>query len=299
MGYIYEMIISIIDIGTQSVKHYIFNVSGTDKKLLHYKRYSGANLGEHATLLPETIERNIAILSECMALNEKEGAEKTQMLGTDILRKALNADDFTSRIKNSFGLDIQILTHEEEAKLLYEGFIPLLKDDTVFSATNIGGGSTEVVIGDKNKLIESIKIPFGVKFLRQTFASGSDVDWKKLDEYLSENIHVKNSSSKLFITGVLDFISAVGPSLGINLPSSDIPNHPVQMDMNSYPSLVEIIRKTPVEKLKELYPRDPNFCDNFGIGQSVYLAIAKKIGVKIIIPSNNDLTDGIIFELTK
>lgn len=293
------MKISIIDIGTQSVKHYIFEVSGTDKKLLHYKRYSGANLGEHSALLPETIERNVALLSECMAFNTKESVEKIQMLGTDILRKAENAGAFTSRVESLFGLTIQILTHEEEAKLLYEGFIPLLKNDLTFAATNIGGGSTEIVIGNKDRLIESVKIPFGVKFLRQTFADGNDIDWKKLDNYLSDEIRIENSSPELFITGVLDFITAVGPSLGIHLPSSDIANHPIQIDMSSYPSLVETVRKTPVEKLKELYPKDPGFCDNFGIGQSVYLAIAKKLGTATIIPSNNDLTDGVIFELTK
>lgn len=291
------MKISILDIGTQSIKHYIFDVTGTAKSRIHYKRYSEANLGENLEIQTEAIERNMQIISECIKTNKENGVEKISLLGTEILRRATNASDFTSRIKQEFNLDITILTHEEEALLLYKGFIPLFKKEEVFAAANIGGGSTEFVFGNTEQLITAQKIPFGAKYLRTTFGKDSGVEWKELENYLHTEITLDSSCNTLFITGVLDFILAVAPALGCRLDQSTIPNHPIEISIEKYTLFVEKLRDTPVPQLRELYIKDPDFCNNVAIGQSVYLAIAQKIGATTIIPSNNDLTDGVIFQL--
>lgn len=291
------MKISIIDIGTQSLKHYIFEAEESQKKLLHYKRYSEANLGESDPLSKEAIDRTIKILDECLLINQAQKVSKLEILGTEILRKAQNATDFTSAVKVLSGNEIKVISQDQEALYLYEGFIKIIPSDFNFAAMNIGGGSTEVVIGDNLQLIKSTKIPFGVKLMKNNFTTDEGMDWKGLDDYLAQNItldvHIKN----VFVTGVLDFISVVGPHLGFIFEPSSIPKHPIKFTMDKYVEFLDVLRNTSIDNLKKLYPKDPGYADNFAIGQSVYVAIARKLTATTIIPSNNDLTDGVIHQM--
>jgi exopolyphosphatase/guanosine-5'-triphosphate,3'-diphosphate pyrophosphatase len=292
------MNLSIIDIGTQSLKHYIFTVINGEKTIVHYKRYSDAHLGGGDTLDAASIERTLAILNECLSLNASKHVIALQILGTEALRKATNAAAFTDKVKEMSGKDVEVISQDLEAQYLYEGFVSLVPENYHFAAMNIGGGSTELVVGDNHALVDSVKFPFGVKFLRNSFSKeDGSLDWKGIDAYLEREILVDSSATHAFVTGVLDFITVVGPSLGFTFEESSIPHHPVQMSMDTYVSYLEILRNTPVDELKKLYPKDPGYGDNFAIGQSVYVTICRKLNAEVIIPSNNDLTDGVIHRL--
>lgn len=290
------MKVSIIDVGTQSVKHYIFAIEGTEKTSLFYKRYSDAHLGNNDEITDGSIQRNLIILRECLARNDREGVENLKLLGTDILRKAKNADRFLGQVKELTGQTIQVISQDLEARYLYLGFVPIVPDQFRFAALNIGGGSTEVVVGDSQGLEQFVTLPFGVKLLRSQFADGEKIDWNGIDRYLDQEIRVEAKADNVFITGALDCISAVGPSLGVRFKPIEMLHHPISLSIEAYRKYILDLRKTPVSKLKGLYLKDPDFCDNLALGQSVYYKIAKELGAKVIIPSRNDLTDGVIYE---
>ncbi len=294
------MKLSIIDIGTQSMKHYIFQQDEMGKNLIHYKRHSDANLGESNPISQEAINRNLEILKSCLELNAKENVEKLHLVGTEILRKADNAADFITPVKELTGHDIEIISQDKEALYLYEGFLDVVNPDQKFGAINIGGGSTELVIGTKEEFISSTKLPFGAKFLRKTFGEHNDINWEKLDEYLDQEIKVNDQVKDLFITGVLDFITTIGPH---NIPfvssPSNLADHPISLTMQDWRDWILKMRAIPVENLKEWFAKDPGFCDGTTIGHSVYYIFAKKLGVEKVYPSRRDLTDGIIYEMSQ
>ena len=201
------------------------------------------------------------------------------------------------KIKNLTNVEVEILDQEKEAYYLYKGFIDLAEDDYNFAAANIGGGSTEIILGNNSSLKYAQKIPFGVNFLKNNFG-GESIDWKALDEYLDKNIDsYVEKVNVLFITGVLDFLSIVAPQLGFNFDNTSIGGHYLSLDINKYRALVAKLRETPIEELRNFYAKDPDFANNVALGQSVYLKVAEKFGSSIIVPSNNDLTDGIVNDL--
>lgn len=291
------MKLSIIDIGTQSLKHYIFEQNSGGHRLVYYKRHSEANLGETSTLSQETIERNLGILQRCLELNAAEGVTGLKLIGTEILRQASNAAEFQQAVRQLAGHDIEVITQDKEALYLYEGFIDVIPHASVFAAINIGGGSTEVVLGTKEIFGASIQLPFGAKFLRRTFGEHNHTDWAGLDAYLDREIQVSQQAPVMFITGVLDFITTVKPLIPFVAQPCDFPRHPYILALADYWEYIQALRATPVEKLKEYFNKDPNFCDGTTMGHTVYYTFAKKLGVKQVIPSRNDLTDGIVYEM--
>lgn len=294
------MNISIIDIWTQSVKHYIFSLAWNIKKTIYYKRYSDAHLGNDALTAIETeaIQRNVDVLKECMKINNYHDVEKIILVGTQILRTAPNANTFIQQVKDIFWLDITIITHENEAKYLYKWFTPIIEYIT-FGAVNIWWWSTEIVVGNKENLLSAITIEIGVKTLRTKFYHEDKwIDRKSMEIFLDENIIAPTETIDiLFITGVQDFYLTVADKLGFTFDYSDIPNHPMVFDLKTMKTFVETLRMTPIEKLKEIYVQDPWFADNVAIGQTLYYKVAEKYKAKQILPSKNDLTDGILIDL--
>jgi hypothetical protein len=260
-GYTCCMRVSIIDIGTQSTKQYIFEVEGNSKTALFYKRYSDAHLGNNDEITDDAIERNILLLKECIERNRIEGVEKLEILGTDILRKAGNAARFLAKVKELAGCDVEVISQDLEATYLYEGFKPLLPDGFRFAAFNIGGVSTEVVIGDSDKMESYCNLPFGVKFLRSEFANKDVINWTGVDAYLKRNIKIKSRRDNVFVTGALDFISTAGPALGVVFEKTSIPQHPFKITIEQYREYITTLRRTKVDRLRQLYPRDPGFYD--------------------------------------
>ncbi len=294
------MKLSIIDIGTQSVKHYIFEQNNLERRLVYYKRYSEANLGEHHEIISnETINRNVEIIKNCLEFNTKESVEKLHLIGTEILRKASNAKDFIDVVYKISGLDIEVISHDKEAIYLYEGLLEVIPSDKRFGAINIGGGSTELIIGTKTEFLNSIKFPFGVKNILKSFGEHDSIDWVLLDEFLDKEINISEKVSDLFITGDLDYILAMRPYILLNSSPSQLLDHPIYLNMDDWRDWILKLRNTPLNILKEYYSKNPNFCDGITVGFSVYYAIAKKLGVEKIFPSNRDLTDGVIYEMNK
>jgi|GEM_PF-2470887 len=297
------MKLSVIDIGTQSLKHYIFDV-GIDaagnhyKKVLHYKRHSEANLGESLVLSGETIARVLGILQKCLDMNRAEGVEKLHIIGTEIFRKAENAVQLTDEVKRISGEAIEIISQDKEALYLYQGFIDVMPDAAQYAAINIGGGSTEAVVGDKNNLGQVIKLPFGAKYLRKTFGEHDSTDWPALEQFLDKEIKVEPSAaSDMFITGVLTFITTVRPHIPFTARPCEIPGHPFIMDMADYHNYILSLRAATVAQLQEYFPLDPNFSYGTTMGHTVYYTVGRKLGIQRVIPSNNDLTDGIIYQM--
>jgi exopolyphosphatase/guanosine-5'-triphosphate,3'-diphosphate pyrophosphatase len=293
------MKLSIIDIGTQSLKHYIFEQNGEKHRLIYYQRHSEANLGESDVLSPTTIERNTKILQTCLDWNAAEKVSKIKIVGTEILRKAHNAGDFTSVVRAMSGCDIEIISQEKEALYLYEGFLDVVPPNEKFAASNIGGGTTELVIGTKERMSASVKLPFGAKFIRKTFGEHDDIDWQKLDEYLDKEIYVPEKAPELFITGVLDFITTIEPHIPFIATAGDLPEHPLVLTMKDWRDWILKLRATRLETLQSYFTKDPHFCDGTTIGHSVYYVFAQKLGIQRVIPSNRDLTDGIIYEMNR
>ena len=289
--------VSIIDIGTQSIKHYIFAVEGTQKDILHYQRYSEASLGNNWEIDDEAIRRNIDILQQCTQKNTEDGVNKTIAVGTQILRTASNAEKFCQSVKDTFGLEIKILSHEDEAFYLYKWLAGVVGEDS-FAAVNIWWGSTEIVTGTKDNLGKSVKIEIWAKTLRTLFTSDAGIDWVAMENYLDNEIQLGDMhEDTLFITGVLDFYLTVWPQLGYHFIEGKISNHPIVFDLLFMQGFIQTLRSTEVATLRSMYSKDPWFADNVAIGQTLYWKVAQKFGAKQIYPSKNDLTDWLVAEI--
>ena len=150
------MRVAAVDCGTNSVRLLVADVEGRSKVDLHREmRVVRLGQGVDATgvLAPEAIERTRVALVDYAATCRDLGVDTTcvgttRMVATSATRDAGNRGDFEAVVRESLGVAPEVVSGDEEAALSFDGATRALDpDDGPFLVMDIGGGSTELVLG--------------------------------------------------------------------------------------------------------------------------------------------------------
>jgi exopolyphosphatase/guanosine-5'-triphosphate,3'-diphosphate pyrophosphatase len=120
-----------------------------------------AYLGPDGNLSPAGIDRAIETLRRYRRVADEHHAE-VRAAATAAMRAARNADEVLRRVAESCGVQIQVISGADEARLVYEGVqhgLPELRSERVL-CVDVGGGSTELLLGENGvtKLVASVPI---------------------------------------------------------------------------------------------------------------------------------------------
>lgn len=154
---------AVIDIGTNSTRLLIFKTDASGKLVRINKSVRstrmGQDLGKTGRLHPDAMARNMAALKEYIAITGDYHTRSIYVFGTSALRDASNAGEFIARVKNELGLTIDVITGEQEATY---GFIGVSQcfDERIL-IFDIGGGSTELILGENHQLMKLVSLNMG------------------------------------------------------------------------------------------------------------------------------------------
>jgi exopolyphosphatase / guanosine-5'-triphosphate,3'-diphosphate pyrophosphatase len=143
-----------VDIGTNSTRLLVADTDGADQALRPLDRrmvITRLGQGVDAThrLHPDAIQRTVAVLAEYRQVLEGLGAERVRATATSAARDAENRDDFFLAAKDALGVEPELLAGSEEARLSFLGATAGLDAPVPYLVVDIGGGSTEFVLGDR------------------------------------------------------------------------------------------------------------------------------------------------------
>jgi exopolyphosphatase/guanosine-5'-triphosphate,3'-diphosphate pyrophosphatase len=144
------MRVAVVDIGTNSTRLLIADVEGTGVHEVE-RRTTVTNMGrgvDHSGLIcSDAIEDVCRVIADYKARYEEMGAERTMAFATSAVRDAFNGEAFIAELRERFDLDARMLTGEEEAHLTYLGATSHRPDQDATLVFDIGGGSTELIVG--------------------------------------------------------------------------------------------------------------------------------------------------------
>ncbi len=166
--------VAAIDCGTNSIRLLVADLTpGTDGQLRLadvHREMRVVRLGEgvDATgrLSSHALDRTWRALADYAAVIAASGAVRTRMVATSATRDAENRADFVEMVRSTLGQDPEVITGDEEAELSFAGAVADLDPATgPFLVVDIGGGSTELVIGERlgatNRLAGGISLDIG------------------------------------------------------------------------------------------------------------------------------------------
>lgn len=144
----------------------------------------GEAVGETGGISTDAFQRGISCLQRFKSLMDQYPLERYWALGTNTFRVTNNASDFILAARN-IGIDVSIISGVQEAVLIYAGVITELPAiDSQRLIIDIGGGSTEIIIGRQHTRLLTESMAIGSVAWRDRFFSGDGRDKVELEAQL-------------------------------------------------------------------------------------------------------------------
>ena len=299
------MKIAAIDLGTNTFHLIIAEKNGSSFQII-YKTNQPIRLGEDITkdnlIIPIAFERGINCLKEFKNTLEKYNVVTIKATGTSGIRSAINGQEFVNAVKEQTGIEIDIIGGDDEAQFIYEG----VKLSGAISATSlimdIGGGSTEFILCDEDKLIWKKSYNIGAARLMQKFFKSdplNTIDKNLIFEHLANELKelqlICNEHQPQTLIGSAGafetFIAMIYPDLNIDIISV------TELPLTAYKKLaIEIINSSHEERtqMKNLIPLR---VDMIVMAALQINYIIENLGIQKIKLSTYDLKMGVLKSL--
>lgn len=209
------MRIAILDIGTNTFHLLIADISKNKKIEILHKTEKFVKLGEEGILRigDAAFRRGIDLLKEYRETINEFSPQEIYAFGTAALRKAMNAENFIQAAKEEALIDIHRISGDEEAELICFGVRQAIpKQQSPFFIMDIGGGSTEFILSDKDKIFWKESFPLGASVLHRQFHHTEPIASNEINAL---NLHLEKTltpllSAKNKFPGVNTLVGASG-----------------------------------------------------------------------------------------
>lgn len=186
---------AVIDVGSNSfrliVMDYVpdtcFQLSDEIREVVRL----GAGLSESKVLRASQVELAVNTMKMYAAFCKAAGIQDVRVCATEAVRLAANHNAFLSRVRAETGLDVRILSGEEEG---YYGYLAAVNSTTLQNGfvLDLGGGSLEITQVENRQMKKSVSLPLGAIRATEDYLSGDPVDPKsaeKLDKAVRKMVN--------------------------------------------------------------------------------------------------------------
>ncbi|NOY09478.1 MAG: Ppx/GppA family phosphatase [Spirochaetes bacterium] len=266
-------------------------------------RITGLGEGVNATgvLNAKAQARTFKAMEEFRSLLDKYGVEKYYAAGTSALREAKNSSDFIEKVKEKTGIAIDIISGEEEARLSFmaaAGGLNLKNKETVI--IDIGGGSTEFIFGQGDKILKRFSTKLGVLKLTERFLKSDPVTE---DEFYEMMNYLKNELKNVNPPPENPFLVGMGGTMtGLSAIKHKLEKYDPEivqgscLDLKELNGIIDDLKSRTVEKRKEIKGLQPGRAEVILAGAAVLKSIMRKAGADEITISDMGLRHGLMFD---
>ena len=309
-----------IDCGTNSIRLLVADVPPTGAHTDLLRRMEVVRLGQgvDATgrLAPEAIERTRTVLAEYAAAARELGATAARMVATSATRDAANRTDFEDMVTATLGQLPDVVTGREEAELSFLGATASLDaaakahgsapPDPPFLVVDIGGGSTEFVLGDGSGVRAARSVDVGCVRMTERHLHGdpptpaevrrAEDDIRAALAEVTAEVPVAEAASLVGLAGSVTTVAA----LALELPAYDadaIHGSRIPVDAGR---AVTADRLAATRARRAARPvMHPGRVDVIGAGALVLRVLMDEFGADEVVVSEHDILDGIALRLAR
>lgn len=303
-------VVSFIDIGTNSVRtevvrlnpNYSYSVLSRQKQVI---RLGEDEFMEHM-LIPEAIERCVVVCKRFVEMGRAFGADEFIAVATSATREARNQAELLQRLRGEAGLEVRVISGKEEARLIFQGVSSAYHlENRLGLFIDIGGGSTEVSVGNQREYVFLDSLKLGAIRLTTLFIPEGETGPIYPEKYVQMKKSVKNEIVRT-VQGIrkLRIAMAVGSSgTIINLAEvasrafdSDADAKELTLTLPRLKRTVEMLRNLPLKERRELPGINPERADIIIGGAAILETMMEELGLQEIRVSERGLLDGMLLD---
>jgi exopolyphosphatase/guanosine-5'-triphosphate,3'-diphosphate pyrophosphatase len=303
--------VAALDCGTHSLRLLVADVDESTGTLTDVVRTMqivrlGQGVDASKALASDAIERAALATAEYRAIIDDLKVERIRMVATSAVRDASNRADFVSTIHNVLGIAPDIVSGDDEAHLSFTGAVNSLglgKDRPVL-VCDIGGGSTELVIGDANGVMASRSVDVGCVRMTERHVSddpmaaadraGIVADVDAALDLVHQVVPWELASDIVCVAGTATTVTGIY----LDLPAYDpIAINHTRVPLDSLRDIsTRLCRSTSAERAA-LPVMHPGRVAVIAAGSVVLQRVVERVGQPAFIASEHDILDGIALAL--
>ncbi|MDX3582730.1 Ppx/GppA phosphatase family protein [Streptomyces europaeiscabiei] len=305
--------VAAVDCGTNSIRLLVADADPATGELVELDRRMtivrlGQGVDRTGRLAPEALERTFAACREYAAAIKELGAERVRFVATSASRDAENRDEFVRGVFDILGVEPEVISGDQEAEFSFTGATKELKGRAdlarPYLVVDIGGGSTEFVVGDDHvrgarsvdigcvRLTERHLVRDGVVSdpprPEQIAAIRADIE-AALD-LAERDVPLGEAHTLVGLAGSVTTLSAIAQ----DLPAYDsVAIHHSRVSCDRVREITEwLVRSTHAER-GAVPSMHPGRVDVIAAGALVLVSIMERIGAAEVVVSEHDILDGI------
>lgn len=294
--------VAAVDLGSNSFHMKVAHVVDGQLRVVDRMREMvrlAAGLDDDDRLSEETIETAVACLNRFGQRLRDVPAENVRVVATNTLRRARNSNEFLIHAEKALGHSIEIIAGREEARLIYLGVAHSAEQDKQQRLViDIGGGSTEVIIGKQFEPLHLESLYMGCVGLSARFFHDGRIRRKHFRAaQLAAEQELEPIQAHYREVG---WDAAIGSSGTIRTVENIVrdqqwSNHGITLDAleKLKETLIEAGEVDRLSILNEQSPRAPVFPG----GVAILLAAFEALGIKRMTTSDNALREGVLYDL--
>ncbi|MEU9418475.1 Ppx/GppA phosphatase family protein [Streptomyces sp. NPDC051577] len=302
-----------IDCGTNSIRLLVADCDPATGGFVELDRRMtivrlGQGVDKTGRLAPEALERTFAACREYAAVIKELGAERVRFVATSASRDAENRDEFVRGVLDILGVEPEVITGDQEAEFSFTGATKELAGRTdmerPFLVVDIGGGSTEFVVGSEHvRAARSVDVGC-VRMTERHLV----VDGTVTDPPTERQIAAMRSDIEAALDLAAETVPLTEARTLVGLAGSVTTVAAIALGLAEYDSAAIHHSRIPYETVREISERmltathaeraaipvmHPGRVDVIGAGALVLLAIMERVGAAEVVVSEHDILDGI------
>ena len=300
--------VAAIDCGTNAIRLLVAEVGPdgtlTDRMRLMRTVRLGEGVDRTGAFAESALTRTFAAVDDYARQLAEFGAARVRFVATSAARDAGNRDEFFAGVRQRLGVDAEVIAGTEEARLSFVGALAGLPPSRVSSpvlVVDIGGGSTELVVGDAAALQRAVSLDIGSVRLRERFLHS---DPPTADEVAAARACVDEllDSAGVDFGGVRTLIGVGGTATSLSALVLGLPEydrtlvHGSVLDTAEVVGLAERLLAAPVAEVADLPTMHPKRADVICAGALICAAVASRVDVPLTV-SETDILDGLALDL--
>jgi exopolyphosphatase/guanosine-5'-triphosphate,3'-diphosphate pyrophosphatase len=309
--------VAAIDCGTNSIRLLVADADPATGELVDLDRRMtivrlGQGVDRTGRLAPEALERTFAACREYAAIIKEHGAERLRFVATSASRDAENRDEFVRGVLDILGVEPEVITGDQEAGFSFTGATKELAGsdhlDKPYLVVDIGGGSTEFVVGDDQvRGARSVDVGCVRMTERHLVRDGAvtdppteeqiaavRADIERALDLAEESVPLREARTLVGLAGSVTTVSAIAQEL----PEYDSQRiHHSRVPRQKVREITEWLLHSTHAERAAVPSMHPGRVDVIAAGALVLLSIMNRTGAEEVVVSEHDILDGIAWSL--
>jgi exopolyphosphatase/guanosine-5'-triphosphate,3'-diphosphate pyrophosphatase len=304
--------VAAVDCGTNTIKLLVADIdpaAGTELSLVRELRIVrlGQDVDRSGRLAPQALDRVFAAAEEYARIVEQHQVDAVRFVATSAARDADNSEAFLDGIQQRLGVRPEVVSGEEEAQLTFDGATRTLTDRAEpLAVLDIGGGSTELVVGTSGRVDASRSLEIGSVRVTERLMPSDPPSTSELaaatafvDDALATlptyGVRLGEVRTLVGVAGTVTTVASV--LLGLTEWDRDRVHH-ARLDTQDVHALTERLLAMTVEQ-REALGIPTGRSDVIGAGALILDRVLRRCAVDELLVSDSDVLDGIAWSIAR